>query len=114
MTKEEVLGVFYTDPEDLKGPKCLQQIRWTCRECLKEPNKLSKTFEVLESHCNGVTTRMGKHLKRVHRITKETHFARIYSYSTGGIIGRSYTEVDLGAEDLNHELESLNLSLFVV
>lgn len=94
MTKEEVLGVFYADPEDPKGPKCLQQIRWTCRECLKEPNKLSKTFEVLESHRNGVTTGMGKHLKRVHRISKETHFARIYGYSTGGIMGGSYTEVD--------------------
>src|SRR6266536_2050089 len=50
-------------PEVKGGPLILQEYRWTCNVCYREPNKHKKKFEVLESHRKGVTTGMADHLK---------------------------------------------------
>jgi hypothetical protein len=55
-----------------KGPDILQEYRWTCNICHLEPNKHYKEYSVLKSHCKGVTTGMGDHLK-AHGITKDKH-----------------------------------------
>jgi len=61
------------------GPSILQEYRWTCNVCYREPNKHNKKFEVLESHRKGVTTGMADHLK-THRIIKDIHNIRKAGY----------------------------------
>ena len=90
MQRETIHGSFYSDLPI--GPKILQQFKWSCTECLREPHKWNSKFTVLESNRRGVTSGMGKHLK-VHGITKDTHFSRIYGYG-GGVSGGDYTELD--------------------
>ena len=77
MRKRLLSGCFF--PEVKGGPSILQEYRWTCNVCYREPNKHNKKFEVLESHRKGVTTGMADHLK-THGITKDTHNARKAGY----------------------------------
>ncbi|KJZ69051.1 hypothetical protein HIM_11562 [Hirsutella minnesotensis 3608] len=90
MQREAIEGSFYSEYKD--GPKIFQEFRWTCIECLQNPSTLRKRFQVLESNRRGVTSGMGDHLK-IHRITKESHYARINGYGRA-IGGGDYTEAD--------------------
>jgi hypothetical protein len=90
MKRETIRGSFYAENEG--GPKILQQYRWTCIECIKKATIGQPTYVVLESKRKGVTTGMGRHLL-YHKISKQSHFARIHGYQHA-IGGGEYTELD--------------------
>ncbi|KAM4066785.1 hypothetical protein HRG_012171 [Hirsutella rhossiliensis] len=52
MQREAIDRSFYSEDKD--GPKIFQEFRWTCIECLQNPNTLRKRFQVLESNRRGL------------------------------------------------------------
>jgi hypothetical protein len=81
------------------GPKILQDYRWSCLECSKDPSKVLHLFKVYESNRHGATTGMINHLRK-HQITEASHNARKLGYSHGT---GAYTENDTWSRGKKHQ-----------